>query len=368
MLFAQTGINDKAFNCAGDSVNVLRIWNPDQNALKMLDGFPDDSCIGQKRIQIDADDDGIRAHFKVNGDLKLDGSFALGFRYFFLRNWIFSAYLPVFVMRLQNVCWADQTESATDADLRVKEFLTNNLFANVSQLGGLSLQGWRRAGPGDLTFFLDWFHDFPQMKQILKNVRVNWRVGLGLPTGLRQDEDKIAAFSFGYDGAVSMPFGLGIDLTLGRYVKAGLDVQLTQIFGNTKCRRIKTSLEQTELLLLQKAEAFKDFGLTQRFNFYGELYHIYKGLSIDLGYQFMKHGDDVLSIASNAFNNEIANSAESLQEWAFHQAFAQIRYDFSVHRPFERIRPQLSIFSYIPFAGRRSVAITTIGVMFALDF
>lgn len=368
MLFGQTGINDKAFNCAGHSVNALRIWSPEQNALAMLEGFSDDSAIGQKRIQLDADDDGVRGHFRVCGDLKLDGAFALGFRYFFLQNWIVSAYLPVFVMRLKNVSWVDQTENVTDADLRVKEFLTNDFFTQVQRLGCLSLQGWRRAGPGDLTIFLDWFHDFPQMRRVLKNVRVNWRIGLGLPTGLRQDENKIMALPFGYDGAVSLPFGLGLDLTLGHHFKAGLDVQLTQIFGNTKCRRIKTNQQQTELLLLQKAESFKDFGLIQRFNFYGEAYHIYRGLSLKVGYQFMKRGDDTLSISSNGFNNEIANTAENLQEWTTHQAFAQIHYDFGAHRLFERVRPQLSIFSYIPFAGRRSVAITTIGVMFALDF
>lgn len=368
MLFGQTGINDKAFNCAGHAVNALRIWSPEQNALAMLEGFSDDSSVGQKRIQLDADDDGIRGHFKVNGDLKLDGAFALGFRYFFFQNWIFSAYLPIFAMRLNNVCWIDQTQNINDADLRVKEFLTDDFFTNVKRLGCFDLCPWRRVGPGDLTFFLDWFHDFPQMRRVLRNVRVNWRIGLGLPTGLRQDEDKIMAIPFGYDGAVSLPFGLGIDLTLGQYFKAGLDVQLTQLFGNTRCRRIKTNLQQTELLLLQKAEAFKDFGLIQRFNFYGELFHIYRGLSFKLGYQFMKRGDDTLSISSNGFNNEIANSAENLQEWTIHQAFAQIHYDFGTHRIFERVRPQLSIFSYIPFAGRRSVAITTIGVMFALDF
>ena len=46
--YAETGYhNAHGFNDDGDHVNVLRIWNSQQNALSMLEGFAFDTDIGQ---------------------------------------------------------------------------------------------------------------------------------------------------------------------------------------------------------------------------------------------------------------------------------------------------------------------------------
>ena len=367
-LKGQTGFSTQSFDECGFVSNVLRIWNKDQNAIKMLDGFRQETPIGQLRSAIDANDDGIRGHFLVCGDLDVKVASEFSFWYYFLNDFSISFHLPFYVMELKNVTWQEQTQSLNADDFRVKEYLTNDFTNNVRNLGCLDVCGWNRKGVGDLLLLFEWMRNFKQSKKFLKNVRLSGRLGLTLPTGKRVDEDKIFAFSFGNDGATGALVGGGIDLTFGSYMKAGLDVQILHAFGNTKCRRIKTDCDQTELLLLQKVDAFKEHGLRQRFNLYLEAFNL-RGASLKAGYQFIRHADDFLYIRSNEFSNAIANSAESLQEWTMHSFIFNVSYDFFNKEVGERrVHPYVSLFAKIPFNGMRVAMERTVGAMLSIDF
>jgi hypothetical protein len=153
------------------------------------------------------------------------------------------------------------------------------------------------------------------------------------------------------------------------WLKGGFDVQLLHLFGNTRNRRIKTSFDQTELLLLAKTPAYKDYGLTQRFNLFIQGYQLVGGLSLLAGYQFLKRGEDHLALNSCDFSTNIANTAPSLDEWIVHEIECVANYDFRVHMSEDTcIAPQASLFARIPFNGTRSVAFTTVGCMIAVDF
>lgn len=369
--FAEHGFNAQGYDGRSFRTNVLQIWQPEQDSLKMLEGFDAQSPIGQLLTNLRADganDDGVRGHFRVCGDLNFD-EVALSGRYQFMRTWFITAYLPIVTMQLKNVNWENLTQNVSSGDFSVKQKLTNNFFQNVFVLGdGLELGNWRRTGVGDLALILEWVDDFYQYKPMLKKVRVNWRLGMLVPTGVRQDEDKIFALPFGNDGSVGLVFGFGLDLFLGNYFKVGGDVQLTQNFGNTRCRRIKTQRDQTELLLLAKTPAYKDFGLFQRFNLYCQFYNI-KGLGLKVGYQFAKYGDDVLSINSLNFSDNIANTAESLQERTMQHIIFKAEYDISYHMAQDaRVKPSVALWSRIPVLGKRVALSPTVGGYFALDF
>ena len=369
-LLAEAGIDDKAYS-SDCSTNVLRIWNTDQNALAMLCGFANSTEIGKKKIAVDACDDGTRGHFCVDADFKNRFSSLFGARVFFKENWSLGLYLPFYAMTLKDVCFKDQTKNISDEDVRVKELLTDDFCANVKELGkGLDLSDWSRVGVGDLTLLLDWFHDFPQPKPMLKNVRVNWRLGLGLPTGLRQDEDKLFAIPYGYDGAFSLPFGLGIDLHFIFYLRVGFDVQLTHIFGNTRTRRFMTNQNQTDLLFLQKAAVYKDWGLTQQFNLYAQFYKFLdSNFSMLLGYQYLKHGADEIALpAGSPFSESTANAAQSLREWTIHQFVVRADYDIGSHFDEPSVFPRVSLYAQIPFNGKRVVATTNLGLSLSFDF
>jgi len=367
--YAETGYHHAhGFNEDGEHVNALRIWNNQQNALSMLEGVPFDSDIGQLRSALLDSNNGIRGRFNVSGDLKLDFNFSFASRVFFAQDWSLGLYLPVYKMRLTDVMFQDLTPNLDNYDKLVRELLTNNLAQNVKELGNLDIGGWNRHGLGDLALIIDWFRDFKQYKPFLKWVRVNWRWGITFPTGLRANEDLIFAVPFGYDGAFTMPFGLGLDLTLGTHFKTGFDVQLTQVFGNQRTLRVKTQEDQTELLLLNKAHAYRDYGLIQRFNLYVEIYRCLKGLSFTVGYQFLKQGETEISLTGQQFSNAIANTSRQLEEFTLHYVIAKATYDFGVHRKFRKVRPEWSLYVRSPFNGKNVALIPAIGTVFSIDF
>lgn len=360
--------NAKGFNNDGDRVNPLQIWNKQQNALAMLEGFPKESPISQLRAELLDSDNGIRGRFNVCGELQMPYNLAFAARYFFADDWSLGLYLPAYQMRLKDVHFQDLTPNIDNLDKLVHRLLTDNLAENVQQLGNLDIGGWKRSGVGDLVVLIDWFRDFYQNKPFLKCVRVNWRIGLGFPTGLRENEHLIFAVPFGWDGAVSMPFGLGIDLTLGSHFKGGVDVQLTQIFGHTRQHRIKTDLQQTELLLLQKTCAFIDSGLVQRFNLYIEMFNFFKGLSFSIYYQYLKRGEDEIALRTQEFSTNIANTSQRLDSYTMHHIIPRFTYDFGVHNPEGRIRPELNVYARIPFNGRNVALVPMVGIVASLDF
>lgn len=360
--------NAKGFNEDGESVNPLRIWNKQQNALAMLEGFPENSAIAQLRTALLDCDNGIRGRFDVCGDLQLNFSTSFAARFFFANDWSLGLYLPVYKMRLKDINFVDLTPNLDNLDKLVHTLLTDHLAANVMALGCLDLNPWQRTGVGDLTLLIEWFRDFYQNKPFLKCVRVDWRLGLGFPTGLRENENLIFAIPFGYDGAVSLPFGLGLDLTLGTHFKCGVDVQLTQVFGHARTRRIKTDVQQTELLLLQTTPTFKDYGIVQRFNLYVELYQFLYGLSFKVGYQFLKQGDGEFSLKTQAFSNNIANTSPRLEHFTMHHIITKFTYDYGYHRPNARTRPELGLFTRQPFNGKNVALIPTIGFVISIDF
>lgn len=359
----------RGFNEDDVIVNPLAIWQCNQDVLAMLNGFPDNSPQTRLRTALNADDDCIRGHVCINGKLNLDFGGAFGARWYFLPHAWITLLLPLYKVRLSDVTITDLTQMLTAADFRVKSQLTQRLQTVVCQLGDLSLDGWKRTGLGDLNLLCEFLFNFPQERPLLKNVEIDGRVGFTLPTGKRTDEDQLFAFPFGYDGATGILYGGGLNVMLGCQFKAGFDVQLLHLFGNTRVRRIKTALDQSELLLLAKTEAYKDFGLTQRFNLFVQGYHLLDtGLSLLVGYQFLKHGEDHLALNDCAFSSVIANSAVSLEEWIVHSVEFNLHYDFSVHCPDSWVAPQASIFSRLPFGGKRSVAFTTVGIMVSVDF
>lgn len=369
-VFFQGGIgNAHVFNAHADRVNVLQVWQSEQNSLAMLNGFSPETPIAQLRARLDAGDDGVRGHFAVNADLKTQIAFAFGGRFGCSQDFSVNSYLPVYRVLLHNVIFTDKTGDVTPQDVRVKQFLTDNLAENVLELGNLDIGPWTRAGCGDWRTDLIWYHDFVQEKPFLKNVGIEWRVGLSIPTGLCTDEDKLFAQSFGYDGAWAVPFGFGLTARLGKYIQVGLDIELVHLFGNTRYRRIKTSEDQTDFLLLQKASAYKDFGMNQQFNLFVQLYKVAELFSCTVGYQYFKHGDDELALKTNSFSTAIANSVHSLDYWTMHHIVINAEYDCTAQLPSNTpVSVQCSLFGKIPFNGKGVALTNSLGTAISVDF
>lgn len=369
--FVETGVSSaQGYDEDGHKVDVLRIWNNDQNALKMLDGFPVTSLVGQKRLQVNVHDDGVRGHFLVCSDLDLQAAFGLAAHYAFTKSVLFGLYLPVYSYKLKNVTWNEQTKDITFEDQQVKQNLTNDFFNNVFELDEcLELCGWNRTGVGDLTAMLRIVTDHPQLKPTLKNVRLQGKVGFSFPTGLKEDENKIFAFPYGGNGAFGLVFGGGLELTIHNFFKGGFDVELSHYFDHTKKSRIKTAKDQTELLLLKKLDVHKDYGFNQQFTLFGEFYNFFKGFTFKLGYQYKKHDDDTITFDNHEFATDTANTAESLKDVTMHSFLVRAAYDFEPHMDYDsRVKPYIGIFARLPFNGKRSAQVKTVGVALGVDF
>lgn len=370
-VWGEAGLKDGGgFDRDGQISNVLRIWNCNQDAISMLGGFCTDSEIGQLRILLDACDDGMRGHFNVDGDLKLLYAGVFGLQYYFYKDIWLGFYLPFFSQKLTNVLWQDLTQNVTIADERVHQFLTSDIFSLVNRLGnGLDLLNWQRTGLGDTTFLLEWFKVYPQSRPVLSEIALDGRFGFSFPTGLKADEDRIFALPFGYDGAYAVIAGGGLRATWGNMLRAGFDIELQHAFGSIKCRRIKTCPDQTEFLLLAKTKTYKDFGLNQRYDLYAQFLNFLGGLSLMVGYQFYKHGEDRLSLLNYEFSNQIANTAVSLEEWTRHELVFNARYDFTYHLgDCAPVLPHCSAYVRLPFNGKRVALFTTAGFELGMYF
>jgi len=362
--WGEYGFDAQGYDTCGDKVNVLKIWNKNQDAIAMLNGFDPLTTAGQLRTRL-GDNDGVAGHFCVDGDLRAIGA-TLAARYIFPYNISLGLYVPIYSMKLDNVVWQDLTPSG---NVLIRENLTDNFPARIMELGCLDICGWNRTGLGDMMLVGEWQGAFEQHKPILKQVVLDIRLGLGLPTGLRSDEDKIFALPFGTDGAWSVMFGAGLDLVWADYIRGGFDVELNHIFGNRKERRIKTDLCQTDLLFLQKACTYKDYGLTQQFTLHAGIFKFYSGFSFDVGYRYIKHDDDILTLEGNCFSDKIANSAESLKEWTAHQILLKAEYDIGYHMSEDSVLlPTIGAYARIPFNGKRVALCPSVGAMLTFNF
>jgi len=361
--WVEAGLEARGWDFCGERTSVLRIWNCDQNGVAMLNECPLDSAAGQLRERL-GNDDGRRGHFCVDGRLEPIGA-TFAARYFFPCDISLGFYLPIYSMKLDNVIWRDLTPID---DTVMRDNLTNNFAAIVKDFGCLDICGWRRTGLGDAMLVAEWQGEFKQRKPILKKVFVDARFGLSFPTGLQADEDKIFAFPFGNDGSWALMFGAGIDCVWTPYLRGGFDVQIDYVFGHTKERRIKTDLCQTDLLFLQKACCYKDYGIGQQFTLHGGLCNLW-GFSCDVGYRFAKRGDDRIILDDTCFSDKIANTAESLRDWTSHQILLRADYDFGYWMCEDAfVTPIVSLYARLPFNGKAAALSPSFGVILTLDF
>ena len=166
-----------------------------------------------------------------------------------------------------------------------------------------------------------------------------------------------------------MWFGAGITLNWFNYIRGYIDFEFLHLFGNSRYQRIKTAPGQTDFLFLAKAHAHTDYGFTQQYNLCLEAYRIFHGLTFGVFYQFYRHGEDKLALYTNQYSNEIANTAEKLQEWTMHQFVFKVNYDFQCDLDdCAALKPNIFLFYKVPFNGKRALLVHTFGAVITLNF
>ncbi len=360
-------------------VNVLQIYEPFQNVVSMYQGFDNagamvqtlttpftqllDSIAGGPGGGVSNFSSGI---YVPTGTLSC-GQVAFGTTYAFGQGFYLSAYLPVCFAQLSNVCWNYAGNNLLFSDEKIQTELIDLFCQDAQTYFDLNIGNWKQQGLGDLAFVAEWQRDFPQRRLVLRNVQANVRIGLTVPTAKAANEHVIMPVPFGADGAVSIPFGGGLGLSLGNVAELGFSGQFWYFCSNEKLRRIKTFPTQTSLLFPIVTNTFKEFAILQNFNLYAQLFTYSKRISAKLLYQHWRRQKETLQTFSNEFNFEVVNSAQSIDEITQHQVAL-----FGIYSPnrgdFERIIPQFEIFWKASFGGTRIATASTFGAQFSLIF
>ncbi|MGB8467789.1 MAG: hypothetical protein WCE21_02205 [Candidatus Babeliales bacterium] len=367
--WAEFSYKVQGVNEDGHRVPVTQLWSDKQDAIAMLRGFDAQSPMTQflqnNLENIHATD--TRGMFTVNGNLEAR-SYDTFIRGFLPHNMVFGVYVPIYDMRLNHVSFKDLTTENTAEDIIVKEQLTSVLKSRIHEFDPtLNLNGWHRVGFGDVIVMGEWCRDFPQAKEALKNVFLTGRLGFNLPTGVKTDSNEFFSVPFGFDGSMGMIFGAGLILNWYNHIRGGLDFEFTYLFGNTRERRVKVDLAQTDLLLLAKVKTHTDFGFIQRYNLFIAV-DPWDALSLKAIYQFFKHSDDTVTLRTNAYSDFIANNARNLQEWTFHHMIFKATLDLQYLLDAPSVKPQVALFAKFPFNGQRAILCSTVGFEFNLNF
>lgn len=353
--------NSSCFRKRGD---LLQLYQDEQDAIAALKGNTyqtDLSRLGQKFNLVD--DDGTFGLFIPHGKLSVD-NLMLSTSYYLPNDFAFSLYLPFVSMSLNSVQWCKSPRNNNQA---FDSNLVEDLIGDIEKIAQINLHDWDRNGVGDLTAMVSWERFFPQPRPFLQNVFLNVRTGLVFPTGKKMDDDIFFAPAFGHDAGLGIIGGFNLELNFCKGLHLGADVELLNLWGISRMRRIKTDPAQTDLLLLQKAPVCEDPGFLQHFTLYGEAFQFLDRLSARAAYQFTKQEEVKLYLDTEHFSPIIANTTESTREWTTHSAVFTLSYDF-FSKANDRFKPHLELTYKHGFNGQRAVLLDTVTLLATIDF
>jgi len=376
---AEYGQSNSARDHEGDQHNILHIYDKIQDAATMLKNPSTNmqatvtnvynnytSAFGGQLLTAPVKLEGKYREF----DLTLFSKYTL--TNIIDGNLELSAHLPVRWRKIENIKYTDLLESVDlpENQYAFEQNYTQNFDIFKTQmkaLGNLNFNEFDKTGIGDLVIMLEWQRSFKQNKEALKNVDLYIKLGLSCPTGKQRDLNEVFSLPMGNDGAWGIPLGFGIGLDFSRSLRVGGDAEFFILLNETKERRLKTSQDQTEFLLLNKSRATLDSGLTWKFNIFLQGYRFYKGLSLKFAYEYIKHDNDSLYEKTDTFDRKIINTANSLKEWNTHNLIFMLNLDFFMWR---RVlsKPQISLFYKFPVTGKNIINMNTFGGQLGFNF
>lgn len=368
----EIGYNTQGYDVDGKQVDSLSIYESRQNLLGLFQGYEADSQFAQ-RVNALAGGPGGGVNNDENGWFTPIGNLsasqiALGGSYQLMRSLYVKVHIPFYKVSLHDVQWSYSGNNATFADAAIEEKLVANFRDDAKNLFDLDIDGWDYKHIGDVTCMLDFCRDFPQGRQWLRNVRAHLRFGLTLPTGVKDNPNKLMFIPSGNDGSVSIPFGGGLDINLMRYCQLGFRGQFQYFWGSQSSRRVKTFDRQTTLLMPEVVDSFKNFGFEQRFNLYAQAFNVFAGCSLKVAYEYMKQSESTLSVAKTGLDYELMNSSNNLDEKTAHHVLLSLIHDSGFTERHGRLHPQFTAFVKIPFYGSYINTATSFGFQLSFDW
>lgn len=370
----------RGYDIDGHRCDVLSVYEKDQATIMALrNPLPDKAAGAQRELMVNMRapaDDGVRGHVALRGNFNqvsvaptvgasielggIPGSFGL------------DVHVPVVRKQMSVSTMQDLTRVHPDPLFQplFDVAVANRVAAwptTASTLGALSTENVTTSGLGDTAIMLSWRNNFKQDKELIKAVELFAQVGVMLPTGRERDEDKMFSMALGSDGAFGIPVGVGLNVQFVNTIRAGLNVDFLAHLDKTRDRRLKTIAQQTELFLLNKGKATRDYGLDWQFYLYLQSRHFVGGLSAKAAYQYLRHDADKLTPRDNGFSYDVINTSKRLSESYAHNVIFSLDYDH-LGTDAALVVPQLGLFYKLPVGGKAVLAMQSVGVHMGVNF
>lgn len=366
----------RPYNMDGRRCDPLRVYDDSEATIMMLR-----NPLADRRAAADSElrnmgnpaDDGVRGHMRLSGSYNEISIMPSAGAWVELKGLPGSFGIDVHVPIVRKQVSLAATEDLTNVknlplpqDLLVAPrmpFIRNFMDQN----GRLNTENVTATGLGDMAVILAWRNYFKQDKELIRGVELFAQTGINLPTGKEREEDRAFSMALGSDAAFGIPVGLGLNVEFINTIKAGLNVDFLAYLDKTRERRLKTLAPQTELFLLNKGKATKDYGLNWQFYLYLQSYHFVGGLSAKAAYQYLRHDADKLTPRDNGFSYDVINTSKRLSEWYAHNVIFSLDYDH-VGSGDHLVTPQLGVFYKLPVGGKGVLGMQSVGVNLGANF
>jgi hypothetical protein len=272
----------------------------------------------------------------------------------FCDGWFVEFNLPVKKIEVKDVVATDGTTTAGLASLaaggtvvweRVKANLTETLTAY-----NLSDAATSKSGIGDIWLGAGWTYNNDEIEN-LDFLDTTIRFGLSVPSSSKRDENKAFEIALGHDNHTAL--GASFDLALGFYdwVTFGAHVGGLFFFKKTQELRMHTATGQNGFFKLQKGNAERDMGNMWDAGAFLKADHIFKGVSLAFGYNYVDKGDDTLTPENlTRFSSAAANEDPMLEGWSSHNITVALEYDMAEEG--RKFNPNFSVFYSRPLKGK----------------
>jgi hypothetical protein len=355
----------KGYNSAKNKVNALEIYEPTSMgalATGAVGNPAADAAHGDLLTALIGFGTGRGTSVHFNGKFTMFEA-NLNYTQNFCKGFFLDINVPIKKLKISNISLVDLTSNAFRDELMpnaedgfariladVDSFL--NLYENLDA-GEASSKG-----VGDIMVAGGWTSNNDDIDN-LDFLDTTIKVGVSIPTAKKRNQDKVFELALGHEGHVGLATSFDLGVGFYEWMTLGAHVGGLFFFDKTINMRMQTSALQAGWLKLKKGNAKVDMGNIWDAGGYLKADHIFKGVSLMFGYNYVHKGNDVLTPENTTLFPVLAANADNmLKGYTQHAVTVTLEYDMAEEG--RRWNPHFSVFYTRPVKGKY-IFITDVG-------
>lgn len=359
----------KGYNSAKDKVNALRIYGLNELGMAGVNaaGAATDHFLhgdlniisGHKGVGINFD--GKYSMFEAN----------LSYTQNFCNGFFVDFNLPIKKLKISDITEETVLGTLTGGDATALRSVVANLATTLALPAyDLTFEAASKTGIGDIMVTGGWTCNHDDIES-LDFLDTTIKLGVSIPSAKKRDQDKAFELALGYEGHTGIAASFDMGIGFYEWITLGTHVGGLFFLDKTINMRMQTNKDQNGWLKLQKGDAKYDMGNIWNAGGHLKADHIFKGVSLMFGYNYVHKGDDTLTPTDTAkFESEAVNADVMHKSWNQHAVSVTLEYDMAEEG--RRWNPYFSVFYSRPVKGKyifvSDVGGGTAGVNVAMDF